>query len=355
MSSPSAEALTRVTVPALDEILGKPFQVLDQGFVRVVDYMGGDESVVRAARVAYGKGTKKVSEDEGLIRYLMRHRHTTPFEHAEISLHVKVPMDCWRQWIRHRTANVNEYSTRYSEAKDEAQTTAPNAWRLQSGTNKQGSGETLRGWPETWSRMDAEGVTHTRPPGGMSWIAVGSNQDQPEANQWSRSPGGYLSEREAYLQKELREIYEERLLFGVAREQARKDLPLSTYTEAYWKCDLHNLLHFLGLRMDTHAQLEIRSYANVIGDIVAKWCPMTWAAFKDYRLEALTLSARDAAVVEGITVYGGGEYAKSIARGFGWLYTDGRDGLPKSRERDEFEAKARRLGLSIPWQDWLDS
>lgn len=235
---------------ALDAIIGKPFKVLDDGFVRVVDYLGTDESIVQAARVSYGAGTKKSREDRGLIRYLMRHAHTTPFEMCEIKLHVRVPMDCWRQWIRHRTANVNEYSTRYSIAIDASQTTPPDRWRKQSADNKQGS----EGW------IDLE-------------------------------TGRQLTEAERELQDMSRRVYAERLDLGVAREQARKDLPLSTYTEAYWKVDLHNLLHFLWLRMDPHAQAEIRDYANVIGrEIVARWVPIAWEAFSDYRLSSIALS-----------------------------------------------------------------
>lgn len=235
---------------ALDAMIGQPFKVLDDGFVRLVDYLGTDESIVQAARVSYGAGTKKSREDRGLIRYLMRHAHTTPFEMCEVKLHVRVPMDCWRQWIRHRTANVNEYSTRYSIAIDGSQTTPADQWRRQSTDNKQGS----EGWIDP-------------------------------------ATGQRLTDGERELQDLSRRVYAERLELGVAREQARKDLPLSTYTEAYWKVDLHNLFHFLWLRMDPHAQFEIRQYANVIGEeIVAKWVPMAWEAFKDYRLGSLALS-----------------------------------------------------------------
>ena len=209
------------SVPEIDKILGIPFKVLDDGFVRVIDYMGSDSSIVQAARVSYGKGTKKLREDEGLIRYLIRHHHTSPFEMCEIKLHVRVPMDCWRQWIRHRTANVNEYSTRYSLAIDAAQKTKPDEWRLQAASNRQGS----------------EGFLEIE-------------------------KGKVFSAREHELHKLARKVYNERIEAGLAREQARKDLPLSTYTEAYWKIDLHNLLHFLALRMEAHAQFEIRSYAN---------------------------------------------------------------------------------------------
>jgi len=244
------ERLQRASSPALDEILGQNFKVLNDGIVQVVDYMGNDAAIVQAARVSYGAGTKHISEDRGLIRYLMRHRHTTPFEMCELKLHVRVPMDAWRQWIRHRTASVNEYSTRYSEAINSTQLTAPNEWRYQSGENKQGSGEFI-----------------------------------PE------EIGETLSINESKLHLFATEKYRERLEAGVAREQARKDLPLSTYTEAYWKIDLHNLLHFLALRMDSHAQKEIRDYANIIGnEIVSRWVPNTWEAFQDYQLNALNLS-----------------------------------------------------------------
>ena len=250
IDSPSAAEAPRHRSEALDAILGRSFPVLDDGFVRVVDYLGADESIVQAARVSYGAGTRKTREDRGLIRYLMRHAHTTPFEMCELKLHVRVPMDCWRQWIRHRTANVNEYSTRYSVAIDASQQTKPDQWRRQSTDNKQGS-EGL---------MDA-------------------------------ATGEQLSASERELLDHAQRVYAERLEKGVAREQARKDLPLSTYTEAYWKVDLHNLFHFLWLRMDAHAQWEIRQYANVIGqEIVARWVPMAWEAFTDYRLNSLSLS-----------------------------------------------------------------
>lgn len=233
-----------------DELIGKSFGVLDDGFVRLVDVMGTDASVVQAARVSYGEGTKQISDDRGLIRYLMRHHHTTPFEMVELKFHVRVPMDTWRQWIRHRTASVNEYSTRYSEAIDSQQMTMPEQWRAQSKTNKQGSAEYL-----------------------------------------DTQRGQILTMQESELRELSRSIYEQRLAFGVAREQARKDLPLATYTEAYWKCNLHNLLHFLRLRMDSHAQKEIRDYATVIGEkIVRPLFPLTWEAFEDYRLHAISLS-----------------------------------------------------------------
>lgn len=241
----------------LNSIIGKKFPVLDDGFIRVIDYMGSDESIVQAARVSYGKGTKQVSQDRGLIRYLLRNRHTTPFEMCELKLHVRVPMDCWRQWIRHRTASVNEYSTRYSKAIDSMSKTAPNEWRLQSKDNKQGS-ETV-------------------------------------SDDWDYS---VFTTTEKEFHEKASGLYQDRLHAGIAREQARKDLPLSTYTEAYWKIDLHNLFHFLSLRMDSHAQHEIRQYANTIGNlIVSKWVPLAWEAFCDYRLGSCTLSRQEVAFI----------------------------------------------------------
>ena len=305
-----AEKIARPVVPAIDAMLGEPIQVLDDGFVRVVDYMGDDAAIVQAARVSYGKGTKRLHEDRGLIRYLIRHAHTTPFEMCEIKLHVRVPMDVWRQWIRHRTASVNEYSTRYSEAIDAAQRTSPEAWRLQSAGNRQGSS----------GRLPLE-------------------------------HGARLSEEESALQRRARDIYEARLAAGVAREQARKDLPLSTYTEAYWKIDLQNLLHFLGLRMDEHAQEEIRAYANVIGEqIVAKWVPVTWEAFLDYRRGATGLSRLESAILAALAS-GDREGAAAIADEGGFVSRAEGGRLRPTLEGRELEEKLERLGLQAPWID----
>ena len=226
---------------------------------------------------------------------------------CEIKLHVRVPMDCWRQWIRHRTANVNEYSTRYSEAIDSQQKTTPDKWRKQSPTNRQGSSDFL-----------------------------------------SDSQGDHLSIVEARHHRLALDAYKERIESGVAREQARKDLPLSTYTEAYWKIDLHNLFHFLSLRMDPHAQYEIRQYSNLIGNkIVAMWCPIAWEAFQDYRLDSLALTKIEKKMVRAI-MEGHHGHCLDLAREAGWMKTDGKGGLKSNRERMEARAKFKRLGINIP-------
>ena len=303
------ERLERTRVPELDEILGETFPVLDDGFVRLVDYMGNDDAIVQAARVSYGKGTKSVSDDRGLIRYLMRHRHTTPFEMCEIKLHVRVPMDIWRQWIRHRTANVNEYSTRYSLAIDTSRTTGPGEWRLQSEINKQGS------------------------EGGLDTDA-----------------GQRLTDRETETHHFLKEIYEERIELGVAREQARKDLPLATYTEAYWKIDLHNLLHFLNLRMDHKAQLEIRLYAEIIGEkIVQKWVPVAWEAFMDYRHGSVSLSGDEVEILSLLNA-GRTDEAGELLFNAGFTIKDGESVKPTLEGR-ELAAKLERMGMKVPWED----
>jgi len=301
------EKIDRTRVEAIEEVLGQEFRVLDDGFVRVIDYLGSDESIVQAARVSYGKGTKKRFEDRGLIRYLMRHHHTSPFEMCEIKLHVRVPMDTWRQWIRHRTANVNEYSTRYSIAIDAAQKTSPDEWRLQGVNNRQGS----------------EGFVDL-------------------------TKGSYLTKRESEVQELSRSVYNERLELGVAREQARKDLPLSTYTEAYWKLDLHNLLNFLRLRMEEHAQYEIRTYANTIGqEIVKRWCPLVWEAFLDYSVFGEEFSRMELAVLAALS-NNEPDLAFKLLTDFGLLeYRDGKK--ISNLERLEFETKLEKLKIKIPW------
>ncbi len=291
----------RVTIPAMEEILGKEFPVLDKGFIVPVDYVGGDLSIVQAARVSYGVGTQKTSTDRGLIRYLMRGKHTTPFEMVELKLHVKVPMDTWRQWIRHRTANVNEYSTRYSVAREDTQETSPEQWRLQSQDNKQGS----KGF-------------------------------------FSKEEGLKLSAEEKELQEYVRTVYKMRINQGMAREQARKDLPLSTYTEAYWKMDLHNLFHFLSLRMDSHAQFEIRQYANTIGkEIVSRLVPLAWEAFEDYVLDSLTLTRLDIELMRQKGMLNPELDLDNLDnfRGVGFITKNGE----LNREGQEFKEKIRRI------------
>lgn len=299
--------IDRVSVPALDAMLGERIPVLDQGFIRVVDYLGSDQSIVQAARVSYGRGTKTVKDDRELIRYLMRHDHTSPFEMCDIKLHLRVPMDCWRQWIRHRTASVNEYSTRYSIAIDAAQSTPAGGWRRQAVRNRQGS----------------EGFLE-------------------------EAAGAELSREESELQERCRRVYEHRIELGVAREQARKDLPLSTYTEAYWKIDLHNLLNFLRLRLDAKAQLEIRLYAEAIAhQVVAVWCPVAWEAFRDYKLSSVTLSAAEQRIA-ALAASGRAEEAAAEAGRAGLLKTEG-GRLKLSLECRELEDKLRAMGIAPPW------
>jgi thymidylate synthase (FAD) len=290
----------------VSELRWKKLSVLNDGFVCLVDIMGDDQAVVQAARVSYGEGTRKVSDDRGLIRYLLRHRHTTPFEMAEIKLLVRVPMDCWRQWIRHRTANVNEYSTRYSLAIDAMQTTTPDAWRTQAANNRQGSGGAL-----------------------------------------DVADGEKMTAEETEFQRAARALYEQRIAQGVAREQARKDLPLSTYTEAYWKVDLHNLLHFLALRMDSHAQWEIREYARTIGEqIVQPLFPLVWEAFVDYRMQGVFLTRLDREVIVRLMQRLAGS-GRSQANDDDFMAVQDATwaDLARSRERDECRDKLKLLNI----------
>jgi len=306
------------TQAAIEQLRYQPIPVLDKGHVMLIDAMGSDSAICEAARVSYGAGTKKSSDDEALIRYLMRHRHTTPFEMVEFKFRVRVPMDCWRQWIRHRTASVNEYSTRYSEAIQDKQRTSEDEWRLQSKTNRQGSAEDVESWPDDF------------------------DLEQVSDNFKIRPPGAWLTHRESHLHLMAENIYEERLKLGVAREQARKDLPLSTYTEAYWKIDLHNLFHFLGLRMDSHAQQEISSYAWAIGEsIVSRVVPVSWRAFRDYHLDALTLSRLDAETLKTLLLSRGSFTVEEFMGAQHAMWS----GKTKCRERDECFEKFRRLGV----------
>lgn len=511
--SGDAEKFDRPVSEALDAILGQPIKVLDDGFVRVVDYMGADESIVQAARVSYGKGTKKISEDRGLIRYLLRHRHTTPFEMAEIKLHVRVPMDCWRQWIRHRTACLAEgtelyfdlpggierrgdqlYKVKIEDLWDRFQPTR-NTQRPDKQRNPLFKRDRVRGMQLRQVNEDTHRIQHTRivdvfkngvkpvfhftledgktieatadhrflfaegwstfgkttglelvegkavwrpgdyqlhvngmtvevpanyeqKPSHIAWnkltvsrpvrvvkikyvgekmtydvevegpyhnfvangivthnsvneystrysIAIDASQQTPP-DEWrlqSRSSkqgsGGFLAEdvgrklssQEEELQNRARSIYQERLDHGVAREQARKDLPLSTYTEAYWKINLHNLFHFLSLRMDDHAQLEIRDYARTIGEkIVAKWVPIAWEAFQDYRQSTMGFSRIEIDIVAALGA-GDTNGATALIGELGWLKRNDKGNLLRHRERNEFETKLTRLNIAIPWRE----
>ncbi|AKS45549.1 thymidylate synthase (FAD) [Octadecabacter temperatus] len=246
----------RAVSPGMEKHLYKAHDVLDHGFVRVIDYMGDDEAICQAARVSYGKGTKSVQNDEGLIRYLMRHWHSTPFEMCEIKLHVKLPVFVARQWIRHRTANVNEYSARYSILDREFYIPRVEDLAAQSVINNQGRGETLTG-------EEAERV--------LRYLKDDSNRAYDHYEDM---------------------ISEEDGKQGLARELARMNLPANIYTQWYWKVDLHNLFHFLRLRADSHAQMEIRVYADAICEIVKDWVPAAYGAFEDYRLGGATLSGK---------------------------------------------------------------
>lgn len=288
-------------------ILSTRIPVLDTGSVQLRDYMGTDQLIEEAARQSYGQGTRKLSETNTLLRFLYRHGHSTPFEMGELLYIVKCPMDVSRQLIRHRAASmmeegsmfdepsINEYSTRYSLAMDDALRTPPDGWRAQATDNKQGSGAFIEN--------------------GAIFSAVEHNHNQ-----------------------QTRRLYEERLARGVAREQARKDLPLSTYTQFYLKCDLRNLLHFLSLRLDSHAQYEIRQYASAMAAFVKVLFPLTWGAFEEYdtRRNGLALTASDLAVIRQLAY---GEGFVSAIQKVGWTVEG------KNRERDECRAKLVRMGL----------
>lgn len=265
----AASALTRRAIaPGLEEILFTPLPVLDHGFVRVVDYMGNDDAVVQAARVSYGRGTRKTSEDAGLIDYLLRHAHTTPFEMAEIKLHVKLPIFVARQWIRHRTASVNEYSARYSILDREFYLPELPQLAAQSTSNRQGRGDSLDGSDAQMFRQ---------------YI------DADSARSYER-----------YLQLLNKNENDEPIIegkTGLARELARMVLPLNYYTQWYWKTDLHNFMGFLKLRLDPHAQYEIRVYAETMLSILKRWTPLTYQSFLEHRAGSVTLSAKAAAVL----------------------------------------------------------
>ncbi len=258
----------RPTVETIEEILYKPFSVLDHGFVRVIDYMGDDASIVQAARVSYGKGTKQINQDVGLINYLMRHRHTTPFEMCDIKLHIKLPIFIARQWIRHRTASVNEYSARYSVMSGDFYIPAVSDLASQSSTNKQGRGDALS------SEESAQVLRTLKEDASRCYDNYMQMMNHDEE-------GNVLDESK----------------IGITRELARMNLTLNHYTEWYWKINLHNLLHFLALRADPHAQLEIRLYADAILEIVKRWVPVTYAAFLEYRKDAALISKSGLSVI----------------------------------------------------------
>jgi thymidylate synthase (FAD) len=261
----------RVTSPELEKVLYEAIPVLDHGFIRVIDYMGDDSSIVQSARVSYGKGTKKVSTDEGLIRYLMRHWHSTPFEMCEIKYHVKLPIFIARQWIRHRTANVNEYSARYSILDKEFYIPAKEQLSAQATNNRQGRGDLITG-------QQADEVLKILKDDAVR------TYDNYEKMLNERFDGTIIDEKKS----------------GLARELARMNLTLNSYTQWYWKTDLLNLMNFLFLRGDSHAQYEIRVYAEKILETVKKWVPITHAAFLDYRVGAAHLSSKGLKIVKSM-------------------------------------------------------
>ena len=293
----------RVTSPELEKVLYEAIPVLDHGFIRVIDYMGDDSSIVQSARVSYGKGTKKVSTDEGLIRYLMRHWHSTPFEMCEIKYHVKLPIFIARQWIRHRTANVNEYSARYSILDKEFYIPAREQLSAQATNNRQGRGELISG-------QQADEVLKILKDDSVRTY----NNYEKMLNE--RFDGTIIDERKS----------------GLARELARMNLTLNSYTQWYWKTDLLNLMNFLFLRGDGHAQYEIRVYAERMLDTVKKWVPITHAAFLDYRVGAAHFSSKGLKIV------------KSMINGNKISYED--SGLSK-REWNELVEKLDKKNLII--------
>jgi len=292
----------RPSVPALEELLFSPLAVLDHGFVRVIDYMGDDDAIVQAARVSYGRGTSKLRDDRGLIRYLMRHRHTTPFEMCEIKLHVKLPIFVARQWIRHRTANVNEYSGRYSILDREFYLPSPDQLGEQSRSNRQGREAKLS------PQQAAQVLQLLRDDAERCYDHYEALLNEDESGAVKRPDDPQL-----------------------ARELARMNLTLNYYTQWYWKIDLHNLLHFLALRIDSHAQYEIRVYGDAIARVVQAWVPTAWEAFVDYRLQAALFSRAELAAIQARLR---GESPDLAALGL------------SPREQREFEAKLAGSSLA---------
>lgn len=299
------ELTKRPINPGGEKWLGKPIEVLDHGFVYLVDYMGNDASIEQAARVSYGEGTRPASATTTLLRYMLREDHTSPFEMPELKFHAKMPIFVARQWVRHRTASINEYSARYSIVKNEFYTPVIEDIAIQSIDNKQGRG----------TAVDPE-------------YAKDIQDRLARSYEVSHSLYKYLLDRGG-----------EDGQPGIARELARIPLPLATYTEWYWKCDLRNLLHFLDLRMDPHAQLEIRQYANAMSEIVKDMFPITWKAFEDYQLEAVKFSKQEKQIL-------GLLFSDSIKSQEEVLDAVGKVGLTNKREIGEFIQKLNDLGLT---------
>lgn len=335
----------------LSDLVGKRVAIGSDGFIELVSVSGSDAEICSVARGTSGSAGKGPEDDRRLIRYLKRHSHTTPFEFADLTWCVRTAMDTWRQWIRHRMSSTNEYSTRYQPAIDATVQTDAARWRLQSKTNRQGSaGRYVAEWPAGYSPQPGCVVYDFHGPDGHVHGVLQVEVAKEDGNRLP-TPGEFLSQLELGGQDRARQDYRMRLEFGVAYEQARKELPLSTLTEAYWKIDLHNLMHFLSLRMDSHAQLEIREYATVMGcDFVAKLFPYTWEAFNDFdfRRDARLLSRQEAAITRAIVQAlrdGGpgvsGEASRvlfnEMADEFGWPL--------KGLERAEAAAKLFNLGL----------
>ena len=286
-----AHTTRRTTVAALEDLLFEPVPVLDHGFVRVVDYMGDDEAIVQAARVSYGRGSKRRRRDRGLIRYLMRNWHTTPFEMCEIKLHVKLPIFVARQWIRHRTASVNEYSARYSVLDREFYVPARDRLQAQSTLNSQGSGNR---WEQGLLGLGLGGAKSEIMDGGD---ALDDDEAQRVLDILTTDATQAYEHYEEMLNLDAEGIVRDPSRQGLARELARMNLSLNYYTQWYWKIDLLNLLHFVWLRSDDHAQYEIRAYAEVLLDVIRRWVPLTYDAFMDYRVNAASISGPGLAVL----------------------------------------------------------
>lgn len=335
MTHPPYKARPRANQAALDELVGHSWPYLDQGRVMLLDAMGDDLAVTEAARLSYGDA-RPISDDETLLRYLMRHDHSGPFEMCEIKLEVCLPIYVDRQFVRHRTASRNEQSGRYTEMSDACHTTRPSEWRAQSSYNKQGSGGPLADdWPKEWVRDSDFIVTAD----GVSWeddafvnLPSGCMADA------TQSPAEYLTWQEQQVLSSSRRAYRARLDLGVAREQARKDLPLSTYTRMVWKIDLRNAFHFLDLRLRPDAQQEIRDLAKIIDQVIAKLFPMSRQAFEDYVLDSMRLSGPTINLIASLT-----RYLPPIA-----LSNALDEMFPNKRERAEVLAQLNRLKLAPP-------